>query len=552
MAPMLELPAGQDNPPDNSFDVAIVGAGFAGLYMLHCLREHGFRAIVLEAGGGVGGTWYWNRYPGARCDIPSIEYSYSFSPELEKEWRWSERYAAQPEILAYLDHVADRFDLRRDIRLNTRVEAAIWQEEPQSWEVRIAGDAPIEARFVVLATGNLSTPKLPDWPGMADFRGEVLHTAMWPEGADLAGKRVGVVGTGSSGIQAIPQLAAVAEQLTIFQRTPSFIVPASNAPLGDEEIAAIQPDLPGLRAEARMSALGFFQKPIGAGTAKGASPEERAQVFEESWLSGPAGLLSAFGDLLFDIESNDHAANYARQKFAELIHDPETARRVTPQGYPIGARRLVSEIGYFDALNRPNVELIDVREEPIAAITEHGVRTPEREIPIDALVLATGFHAMTGAAAAIDIVGTDGRTLRDEWADGPRAYLGLGVAGFPNLFFVTGPGSPSVLSNVVLSIEQHVEWLTDLFDAMRRDGATRIEVEEDAEAAWMTEVDTIAQQTLFPRANSWYHSRTRDGRTVFMPYVGGVGAYRARCDQIARDGYPGFRLTSLPIESQAA
>jgi cyclohexanone monooxygenase len=537
---------------DTRFDVAIVGAGFAGLYMLHSLRERGFRAIVLEAGGGVGGTWYWNRYPGARCDIPSVEYSYSFSPELEREWRWTERYAAQPEILRYLDHVADRFDLRGDIRLDTRVEATIWHEDAQAWEVQVAGGETLEARFVVLATGNLSAPKLPDWPGMAEFRGEVLHTATWPEGADLTGKRVGIVGTGSSGIQAIPQLAAVVEQLTIFQRTPSFIVPASNAPLEDAEIAAIQPDLPGLRAEARMSPLGFFQRPIGAGTAKGASPEERMRVFDESWRSGPAGLLSAFGDLLFDTESNDHAADYARQKFAELVHDPETARRVTPQGYPIGARRLVSEIGYFDALNRPNVELIDVREEPIEAITAGGVRTPEREIPIDALILATGFHAMTGAAAAIHIVGTEGRTLRDEWADGPRAYLGLGVAGFPNLFFVTGPGSPSVLSNVVLSIEQHVEWLTDLFDSMRRDGTARIEVDEAAEIEWMTEVDAVAQQTLFPRANSWYHGRTRDGRTVFMPYVGGVGAYRTRCDEIAEAGYPGFRLAPLPIESELA
>ncbi len=301
---------------DDGFDAAIVGAGFAGLYMLHSLRERGFRAIVLEAGSGVGGTWFWNRYPGARCDIPSVEYSYSFSPELEREWRWSERYAAQPEILRYLDHVADRFDLRRDIRLDTRVEATIWHEEDRSWEVRIEGGAPLAARFVILATGNLSKPKLPDWEGMADFRGTVLHTATWPEDADLAGKRVGIVGTGSSGIQAIPQLAAVAEQLTIFQRTPSFIVPASNAPLGDDEIEAIRPHLPGLRAEARHSPLGFFQKPIGAGTAKGASPEERARVFEESWRSGPAGLLSAFGDLLFDTESNDHAANYARQKFA--------------------------------------------------------------------------------------------------------------------------------------------------------------------------------------------------------------------------------------------
>ncbi|MCB2078155.1 MAG: NAD(P)/FAD-dependent oxidoreductase [Novosphingobium sp.] len=529
---------------NNPLDAIVVGAGFAGLYMLHSLREQGFRVLVIETGSDVGGTWYWNRYPGARCDIPSIEYSYSFSPELEREWRWSERYAAQPEILRYLGHVADRFDLRRDIRFDTRVEAASWDEAVQGWTVRTGGGETLRAHHLILATGNLSAPKAPDLPGIDWFRGRVIHTANWPADIDLAGQRVGIFGTGSSGVQAVPRIAEVAEHLTVFQRTPSFIVPASNAPLTDADIAAIQPDLPSLREEARGSALGFFQKPIGQGTAKAASDTERADVFDESWRSGPAGLLSSFGDLLFDEESNDHAAAYARRKIAELIDDPETARRATPQGFPIGARRLVSEIGYFDALNRDNVELIDVREEPVVAVTATGVRTDRREIALDTLVFATGFHAMTGAAAKIDIRGVGGRTLREEWADGPRAYLGLGVAGFPNLFLITGPGSPSVLSNVVLSIEQHVEWLTELLVDLHERGATRIEADADAEAEWLHEVDAIAQQTLFPRANSWYHGRTRDGRTVFMPYVGGVGAYRDRCRRIADEGYAGFRISS--------
>ena len=526
----------------SDLDALVVGAGFGGLYMLHSLREAGFAVRAVETASDVGGTWYWNRYPGARCDVPSVEYSYSFSPELEREWRWTERYAAQPEILRYLNHVADRFDLRRDISFDTRVEAASWDERARLWRITTS-KGPLTARFLILGTGNLSVPRLPDWPGLSRFSGDVLHTAQWPEGADLSNMRVGLVGTGSSGVQAIPQIAAVASSLTVFQRTPSFVVPASNGPLSGAELAELAPRLPQLREDARHSPFGFFAKVIGAGPAKAAEPAERERVLNTSWSSGPAGLLLAFEDLLFDEESNAVAAEFARQKITELVRDPKVAKRMTPQGYPIGARRLVSEIGYFEAMNRPNVTLVDVREEPIVEVTANGVVTSHETYGLDALVFATGFYAMTGAAVAIDIRGRAGRTLKDEWADGPRSYLGLCVAGFPNLFMITGPGSPSVLSNVVLSIEQHVEWITDCLVALRERGATGIEASDEAETAWMHEVDAVAQKTLFPKANSWYQGRTRDGRSVFMPYVG-VGSYRAACAEIARKGYQGFVIST--------
>jgi cyclohexanone monooxygenase len=533
-------------------DAIVIGAGFAGLYMLHALRQRGFDAQILEAASDVGGTWFWNRYPGARCDIPSVEYSYSFSPELERDWHWTERYAGQPEIQRYLGHVADRFDLRRDIQFETRVEAAVWDDVGCHWNLQTSR-GPTQARFLILGTGNLSVPKLPDWPGMERFEGEVLHTATWPKDANLQGKRIGLVGTGSSGIQAIPELARMAASLTVFQRTPSFVVPANNAPLTLQEREELEPRLPALREEARNSPFGFFQQVIGQGPAKAADPVARTKVLEESWNAGPAGLLLSYGDLLFDAESNAVAAEFARGKIAELVKDARTAQRLTPHDYPIGARRLVSEIGFFDAMNRPNVRLVDVREEPVVEVTARGVVTSHASYDLDAIVFATGFHAMTGAAKAIHIVGREGRTLRDEWADGPRSYLGLSVAGFPNLFTITGPGSPSVLSNVVLSIEQHVEWITSCLEDLRARGARQIEATPEAESDWMTQVDAIAQHTLFPKANSWYQGRTRDGRFVFMPYVGGVGAYRATCATIARNGYEGFTISgqSQPDEQVA-
>lgn len=522
-------------------DALVVGAGFAGLYMLHKLREQGLAAQVVEAGKGVGGTWYWNRYPGARCDIPSVEYSFSFSPELERDWRWSERYAPQPEILAYLEHVAERFDLNRDIRFETRVTAAQWDEGANCWHVETATGQLYSCHYLILATGALSEPKLPDLPGLDQFTGTVLHTAKWDDSVDLAGRNVALFGTGSSGIQVTPQVAKQAARLTVFQRTPNFAVPAGNHPLSDEYLAEMAPQLPGLREQARQSPLGFFATPS-PGLAKEATADARAQRLEQHWAAGTTGLLLAYEDLLFDEESNAHAAEFARSKIAGQISDPETARKVTPQGYPLGSRRLCSEIGFYDALNRDNVAVVDVREEPVTQITGNTIQTPDGDYPADVIIFATGFDAVVGAINAIDIRGAGGRSLREEWADGPRAYLGLAVAGFPNLFTITGPGSPSVLSNVVLSIEQHVEWIAQCLADLDARGVDRLEAQADAEQEWMEHSDAIAQQTLFPRANSWYHGRTRDGRRVFLPYLGGCGAYRDKCNAVAADNYVGFDL----------
>jgi cyclohexanone monooxygenase len=509
--------------------------------MLHKLRERGFDTHVLEAGSGVGGTWYWNRYPGARCDVPSIEYSYSFSPELEKEWRWSERYAAQPEILNYLEHVAERFDLKRDITFEARVTSATWDEESNRWHVETSAGETLRAQFFVLATGALSAPKTPELPGLDQFRGSILHTAIWDDRTRVADKNIAVFGTGSSGIQVIPQLAAAAKHLTVFQRTPNFAVPASNRPLDEREWQESQKTIRAKREAARQGFLGFFDDPR-PGAAKADDPDAREKRFEEQWHAGTAGLLLSYEDLLIDEDSNVHAADFARRKIAELVQDPDKVRKMTPQGYPLGSRRMCSEIGFYESMNRENVSLVDVREEPVEGVTAEAIVTSKGSYPVDAIVFATGFDACVGAIKAIGIVGRAGRSLREEWADGPHTYLGLAVPGFPNMFTITGPGSPSVLSNVVVSIEQHVEWIAQcLFDMCER-GATTIEATPEAETAWMDHVHEVAHQTLFPRANSWYQGRTRDGRAVFMPYVGGCGPYRQKCDEVAAKGYKGFRI----------
>lgn len=527
-------------------DVVIVGAGFAGLYMLHDLRQQGFDALVIEAGDGIGGTWHWNRYPGARCDIPSMEYCYSFDRDLQSDWRWTERYAAQPEILSYMEHVADRFGLRDGIRLSTRVTAAHWDEASNTWAVTTDKGDSLTARWVVMATGCLSKPRLPDWQGIENFTGEIHHTGDWPTGGvDFTGKRVGVVGTGSSGIQVISTIASEADELIVFQRTPSFFVPANNRPLAEPEVAAIQAEYDDLRDKARSSFLGFFELPeANASSALEDDEAARAVQYEKCWNAGTTGLLQAYGDLLVNEEANATASEFARAKIAQLVHDPEKARLLTPTGYPIGARRLCSEIGYFETMNRDNVTLVDVRGAPIERVEGKTVVLADgRRFDLDVLVLATGYDAMTGALTAIDIRGEHGKSLKEDWVDGPRAYLGLMVAGFPNMFTVTGPGSPSVLSNVILSIEQHVQWIAGCLDALRERGATRIAATPEAEAEWVDHVHEVAQHTLFPKATgTWYHTTARDGRRVFMPYVGGVGPYRDYCNAVADEGYRGFAI----------
>ncbi|WP_433503005.1 flavin-containing monooxygenase [Pseudonocardia halophobica] len=520
-------------------DLAVVGAGFSGLYLAHRATQAGLSVRVLEAGSGVGGTWFWNRYPGARCDVESIDYSYSFSEELQQEWQWSERYASQPEILRYLEHVADRFDLRRHISLDTRVTAARFDESADTWTVTTERGEEITASFVVMATGGLSAPKRPDFPGLEDFRGDWYHTARWPDGGvDFTGKRVAVVGTGSTGIQAIPQIAAQAEHLVVLQRTPNFSVPARNRPLEAEEIAAVKADYAGRRARGRVAPSGVpsdTQPQPGAGT----SLEERSAHYEAGWAKGGApGLLRSYSDLLLDEEVNASLQDFVREKITEIVDDPQTAATLSPYGYPIGAKRLCVDTDYYATYNRPNVELVDVRKTPITGITEAGIRTGDTVHEVDVLVFAIGFDAISGAVREIDVRGRGGRSLSDAWSDGAEATLGLTVGGFPNLFLVNGPGSPAVLGNVVAFLEHHVEWITDCVEYLRRNGICTIESTPESDAAWARRVDEVAATTLYPKADSWFVGANIPGKPRrFLPYAGGLHTYRERCARAAEKGY---------------
>ncbi len=525
-------------------DVVVVGAGFAGLYALHKLRGSGLSVRVLEAGDGVGGTWYWNCYPGARCDVESLEYSYSFSEELQQEWSWSERYPAQPEILRYLEHVADRFELWPDVQLATRVVEAAFDDESGRWEIATEAGERFSASWCVMATGCLSASQVPDIPGLDSFEGEWHHTARWPrEGVDVIGKRVGVIGTGSTGIQLIPEVARDAAHTYVFQRTANFSVPNANRPLDPEVERDWKARYAQQRETQRRSMLGVAIPP-GERAANETPDDEVRQILQERWEQGGGmPVLLSFTDFLVDEGANAKAADFVRGKIRETVQDPEVAELLVPRGFPIGAKRLCQDEGYFETFNRDDVTLVDVRSVPIEEITPTGVRTTEGEYEVDVIIFATGFDALTGALLAIDIRGRDGVTLTEAWGNGPQAYLGLMVAGFPNLFTVTGPGSPSVLSNVVVSIEQHVEWIADCITTLRERGIDRIEATQEAQDAWMEHVAEVAGYTLFPRAASWYVGANVPGKPrVFMPYVGGVGPYRERCAQIAADGYEGFVL----------
>ena len=524
------------------FDAVIVGAGFAGLYLLHRLRALGFRTVVVEAGDGVGGTWYWNRYPGARCDIESLQYQYSFSDTLQREWNWTERYAAQPEILAYLDHVADRFDLRRDIRFGTRVMSARFDETRGRWALETDHDDGLVSRFCIMATGCLSVTKLPEVPGLDDFLGRSLHTGAWPhEAVDFTGRRVGLIGTGSSAIQSIPVIAEQAEHLTVFQRTPSFSVPAKNGVLDPAYARDYKNRYKKLRRQAGESAFGF-QEQFSEDLAMDTPPEARERAYETLWERGGLPYIGAFADLVFVQEANDTAADFVRTKIREIVQDPETAAALTAQDYPIGTKRMCVDIDYYATFNRDNVNLVNLRQSPIETVTANGIRTSAAEYEFDDLVFATGFDAMTGALARVDIRGRGGRALHDAWRDGPRTYLGIAVSGFPNLFTVTGPGSPSVMSNMAVSIEQHVDWITSCLAYVRSQGHDSIEATAEAEDEWMQHVAEVGNSTLFPLANSWYVGANVPGKPrVFMPYLG-VGAYAAKCEQVVAGGYSGFVL----------
>ncbi|SFN79770.1 cyclohexanone monooxygenase [Pseudonocardia ammonioxydans] len=531
--------------PRTEPDVVVVGAGFAGLYQLYRLRELGLTTRVFETADGVGGTWYWNRYPGARCDVESLSYSYSFSPELEQEWTWSEKYPTQPEILAYLEHVADRFDLRRDITFGTRVESCVWDERTRRWTVT-TGSETVTAQFVIMATGCLSVAKAPEVPGAASFAGPIHHTSHWPhEGADVSGSRLGVIGTGSSGIQSIPILAEQASDTTVFQRTPNFSMPAGNRPLEASEISAMKRDYRAWREQQRSSGFGV-PVPEPTKSALEATEQERNAVYQAAWDQGMlTAVMSAYTDTLTDAAANDTAAEFVRGKIREIVDDPATAETLSPRSFPIGTKRPCLDTGYYATFNRDDVHLVDLRETPLVEITEKGVRTTAGEYEFDALVFATGFDAMTGALDRIDIRGRDGQRLRDKWSEGPRTYLGLAVAGFPNLFTITGPSSPSVLTNMVVSIELHVEWVTDMIAHLRAQGLRAAEPTPDAEDEWVGHVEEVGNMTLYPEADSWYMGANVPGKPrVFMAYIGGLGVYRQRCDEVAANGYEGFELAS--------
>jgi cyclohexanone monooxygenase len=529
----------------------VVGAGFAGLYALHRLRAMGLSVRVFEQGEDVGGTWYWNRYPGARCDVESIDYSYSFSDELQREWSWSERYATQPEILRYLNHVADRFDLRPGITFGTRVVSAVYDEPSARWLIETDRGHRVSARYCVMGVGNLSVGRIPEFPGRESFRGQAYHTGSWPkDGVDFTGLRVGVIGTGSSGIQIIPLIARRAAHLTVFQRTPHFTIPARNAPLDPDWLADFKPRYADYRRRMRVS-RGGLSRDFSDRRALETTPAQRRQVYEARWNFGGAEILGAFADLLTDTAANDTVADFVRGKIRETVRDPQVAGRLLPRGYPFGAKRLCVDTSYYDTYNRDNVTLADVRSDPIEAITPAGIRTSAAEYELDAIVFATGFDAMTGALLAMDIRGRGGLTLRRKWEAGPRTYLGVCVAGFPNLFIVTGPGSPSVLSNVVLSIEQHVEWISDFVGYLRKHDLDWAEPRGEAEAGWVAHVNEVANRSLFPVGNSWYLGANVPGKPrVFMPYIGGVGRYRAICDLVATEGYAGFDLGAAGHEPE--
>ena len=525
-------------------DVVVVGAGFSGLYLLHKLRGLGLRVKVFEQGGDVGGTWYWNRYPGARCDVESMQYSFSFDEELQQTWDWSERYAPQPEILRYAGHVAERYDLRRDIAFNTRVESAVFDEPSNRWTVTTSDGVSTIAQYVVLATGCLSNARSPDFKGLKDFKGKVYHTGSWPhEDVDFTGLRVGVIGTGSSAIQSIPIIADQAKQLYVFQRTANFSVPARNAKLTDAERKTFRDNYAEIRRIAREEMKNGIYQPVPDRGALDDPEETRRDKYEARWTSGGLTFMGVYNNLGLDLAANDTAAGFIRDKIADIVNDPETARLLQPNSHPVGTKRICVDTDYYTTFNRPNVKLVDIKSNPIAEILPHAVRTGGGDYEVDALVLATGFDAMTGSVAKIDIRGRHGRTLNDKWAEGPRTYLGLMSAGFPNLFIITGPGSPSVLSNMLVSIEQHVDWITDCLSTMRKRGAETIEAMRAAEDKWVDHVNEVAAATLYPQANSWYMGANIPGKPrIFMPYIGGVGVYRKICDEVAAKGYEGFEM----------
>ncbi len=537
------LPSGPGR--SGEWDALIVGAGFSGLYQLYSLRERlGLSVQVLEAGDGVGGTWYWNRYPGARCDSESYCYSYSFSDELQQDWNWSERYPEQPEIMRYLNHVADRFDLKRDIRFGTRVSEAHYDEAANRWHVTTEAGEHLTAKFLITAVGCLSSANVPNTPGLDSFAGRWYHTGQWPQdGVDFTGKRVGLVGTGSTGIQATPVIAATAAHLTVFQRTPNFSVPARNGPLTEEFKREVKANYGEIRRKMRATTNGHDYT-VSERLALDVEAEERQALYEAAWAQGGLQFRATFQDLLVNRAANDTAVEFIRSKIRQVIKDPAVADILTAFDHPYATKRPPIDTEYFETFNRDNVTLVDVRASPIERVTPQGIQTRDAAYDLDIIVFATRFDAMTGPLLRIGIHGRDGQSLREVWDAGPRTYLGLQVAGFPNLFTITGPGSPSVLCNMPVAIEQHVDWITDCIAHMRERGLERIEPRADAVDKWVEHVNQVASGTLMMQAaSSWYLGANVPGKPrVFMPYAGGMARYRDICDDVVAKGYEGFAI----------
>jgi cyclohexanone monooxygenase len=526
-------------------DVVVVGAGFGGLYALYRLRSAGLSVRVLEAAADVGGTWYWNRYPGARCDVESIDYSYSFSPELEQEWRWASRYGSQPEILAYLNHVADRFDLRRDIDFGTRVVAAHFDEQDSSWAISTQHGDVIFARFCIMATGCLSAAQTPDLAGADSYRGNIYHTGTWPGPVPFNDQTVGIVGTGSSGIQVIPEVAQHADHLYVFQRTPNFSTPAHDRPLDPGVEREVKAHYAERRAASRES-LGGLPLPRPVIGVADVGPDEQRTIMQRAWDVGGNAMQVTFKDLLADQATNDVVSGFMRAKIRETVKDPALAELLCPKDYPFGAKRVCKDTNYYETFNRDNVTLVDLRSEPLSGLYPGGLQTTRAAYPLDSIIFATGFDAMTGALLGIDIVGRSGRRLGDEWAGGPQTYLGLMAAGFPNMFMVTGPGSPSVLTNMVMAIEQHVDWIAQCIAQVDARSARSIEASDEAQREWVAHTNEVAERTLYMKASSWYIGANVEGKPrVFMPYVGGFDRYRHICEDVAASDYRGFVLRPL-------
>ena len=526
-----------------NFDVVIIGAGAAGLYALHRARGLGLSAKVFEKGDGVGGTWYWNRYPGARCDVESWDYCYTFSEELEQEWEWTERFPTQPELERYFNHVADRFDLRRDIEFDTRVEQARFDEGENHWQVTTSKGATVSARFLISAAGCLSEVNTPRFKGADTFKGQQIHTARWPKGGlDVTGMRVGVIGTGSTGVQAIPQLAKQADHLFVFQRTPQFAIPARNRPLDEDTLEELKHNYRERWALKRESPTGMGRLRPKVSSALEVDEATRTRLLENSWALGGPGFARTFDDVMTNAESNQLTAQFVRDKIKDKVDNPNAAESLLEIDHPLGARRLIVEIDYFETYNQPNVTLVDVAANPIEEIMPQGLRTADgSSYDLDLIVYATGFDGMTGALLAMDIQGVGGLTLRDKWANGAGAYLGLVASGFPNLFMITGPGSPAVYSNVIFSIEQHVDWITDCLAHMLDHDLDRIDSDPEAEAEWTRQVHEIAAQSIVGKTDSWWTGSNIDGKPKGVTfYLGGTNTYAAICEQIAANDYEGF------------